>query len=62
MIVAWYQRLNPRERLLSAIVAGVIFLLLNWYIWDKLLGALSRARADVVTRQNTRKVDRKSVV
>jgi len=56
MIVAWYQRLNPRERLLSAIVAGVIFLLLNWYIWDKLLGALSRARADVVTRQNTRKV------
>ncbi len=56
MIAGWYQRLNQRERLLSAIVAGVIFLLLNWYIWGKLFGALDQARADLATRQNTRKV------
>ena len=56
MIAGWYQRLNRRERLLSAIVAGVVFLLLNWYIWGKLFGALDRARADLVARQNTRKV------
>jgi hypothetical protein len=56
MIAGWYQRLNKRERLLSALVAGVIFLLLNWYIWGKLFSALDRARADLVARQNTRKV------
>ena len=56
MIVAWYQRLNQRERVLSAAVAGVIFLLLNWYIWGKLFGALDQARGDLAARQNTRKV------
>ncbi|HEY8835491.1 MAG TPA: hypothetical protein VIM09_07885 [Chthoniobacterales bacterium] len=56
MIAAWYQRLNRRERVLSAAVAGVIFLLLNWYIWGKLFGALDQTRADLVARQNTRKV------
>src|SRR5947207_1306303 len=55
-IAGWYQRLNPRERRLSAIVGGIIFLLLNWYIWGKLLGALDHARTDLVARQNTRKV------
>jgi len=55
-IAVWYQRLNPRERRLCAIVGGIVFLLLNWYIWGKLLGALDHARADLVARQNTRKV------
>jgi len=35
-IAGWYQKLNPRERRLSAIVAGIIFVLLNWYVWGKL--------------------------
>ena len=56
MIAGWYQRLNKRERLLSALVAGVIFLLLNWYIWGRLFSALDQARANLVARQNTRKV------
>jgi hypothetical protein len=55
-IGSWYQGLNPRERRLGAIVALIVFLLLNWYLWGKVLGALDRARADVVARQNTRKV------
>jgi hypothetical protein len=56
MIGAFYQRLNKRERFLSAAVAAVIFLLLNWYIWGKLLGGLDQARRDLATRQDTRKV------
>src|SRR5207302_464759 len=55
-IAGWYQSLNQRERRLSAIVAAIIFLLLNWYLWGKLLGALNHARADLATRQDTRKV------
>jgi hypothetical protein len=45
-VAGWYQRLNPRERKLSAIVAGIIFLLLNWYVWGKLFGALDHARPE----------------
>jgi len=56
MIAAWYQRLNRRERLLSAAVAGVIFLLVNWYIWGKLFGGLDQARSNLAARQSTRKV------
>lgn len=56
MMPAWYQRMNQRERILAAIVAAAIFLLLNLYVWGKLFGALDKARADLVARQNTRKV------
>lgn len=55
-IAGWYQRLNQRERILSAAVAGIVFLLLNWIIWSKLFGALGQGRADLATRRDTRKV------
>jgi hypothetical protein len=55
MMPAWYLRMNPRERILAALVAGAIFLLLNLYVWGKLLSSLDQARADLVARQSTRK-------
>jgi hypothetical protein len=55
-ISVWYQRLNKRERLLGAIVAGVVFLLINWIIWSKLVGALGQTRADLAERKQTRQV------
>jgi hypothetical protein len=55
-VAAWYHRLNPRERILSAIVAAVVFLLLNWIVWSKLLGSLDQARTDLAARRDTRKV------
>ena len=56
MISAWLQRMNRRERILGAIVAGTVFFILNLYVWGKLLGSLKQARTDLVERQNTRKV------
>lgn len=56
MIPGWVQRMNRRERILATIVTGIVFLLLNLYIWGKLFGALDRTRADLVERRNTRKV------
>lgn len=56
MISGWYQRMNKRERILGAIVAGGVFLLLNLYVWGKLLGSLEQARVDLEARRNTRKV------
>lgn len=55
-IAGWYQRLNQRERVLTAIVGGVVFLILNWWIWSKLLGAMDQARGDLAMRRETRKV------
>ena len=55
-IAAWYQRLSQRERILGAVVGGVVFLLLNWIVWSKLLGTLDQARTDLAARRDTRKV------
>ncbi|HEY2615341.1 MAG TPA: hypothetical protein VGI42_06495 [Chthoniobacterales bacterium] len=55
MMPAWYQRMNPRERTLSWIVAGSIILLINIVVWSKIFGMLSHAHADLASRQATRK-------
>jgi hypothetical protein len=55
-IATWYQRLSQRERILSAIVAAVVFLLVNWFVWSKLMGSLDQARTDLAARRDTRKV------
>ena len=51
MIPAWYERMNPRERLLAWIVAGTTFLLLNLLILSWIFGALGRAHKDFATRK-----------
>ena len=55
MTPAWYQRMNPRERRLAWIVAGAIFLLINFLIWSKLFGTIGNARAELALRKATRK-------
>ena len=54
LMPAFFQRLNRREQVLSMIVGGALFLLLNLFIWSSLLGAASSARADVATRKAAR--------
>jgi hypothetical protein len=54
MMPTWFQRLNPRERILSLIVGGAIFLLLNLFIWSSLFGMLRQSHADMAARQTTR--------
>jgi hypothetical protein len=54
MMPAWFQRMSQRERMLGAIVVGVLFLLINLFLWSILLGKLEQARADVAARQATR--------
>ena len=54
MMPAWFQRMNPRERVLSLIVAGTLFLLVNYLIWSWLLGILGQTRADLATRKSMR--------
>ena len=54
MMPAWYQRMNPRERKLALIVASALFLLFNLFIWSKLFGMLSNARAELALSKATR--------
>ncbi len=51
MMPAWYERMNPRERLLSLIVAGAVFVLLNVLILSWILGGLGRARTELAARK-----------
>lgn len=54
MMPVWFQRLNRRERVLGAIVAASVFLLLNLFMWSALLGALGRAREELAVRKSKR--------
>lgn len=54
MIPAFVQRMNARERVLSMIVAGALFLLVNWIIWSWLLGTLAQTRTDLAARKSAR--------
>lgn len=54
MMPRWFQRLNRRERVLSLLVAGTIFVLLNLVLWSMLLGAISRARGELALRKSAR--------
>jgi hypothetical protein len=54
MMPAWYQRMNPRERMLAWIVAGALIVLLNVVILSWLFGALGRARTDLAARKAAR--------
>ena len=51
---AWFQRMNKRERTLALIVGGIVFVLLNFVIWDSLFGMLGNARTDLAARKSTR--------
>jgi hypothetical protein len=53
MIPAWYERMNPRERVLSWIIASSLFVLVNLLILNWIFGALGRARGDLATRKAT---------
>jgi hypothetical protein len=52
---AWVARMNRRERTLTLLVAGVVFLLINFLLWNLLLGGVSRARTDLAQRKLKRK-------
>ena len=53
MMPAWYERMNPRERVLSWIVAVSLFVVVNLLILSSMFGALGRARTELATRKAT---------
>jgi hypothetical protein len=51
---SFIQRMNKRERVLATMVAAVVLVLVNLFLWSWLLGAIHAARAEVAKRQLTR--------
>ena len=51
---AFVARMNRRERFLATLVAGVMFVLVNLFLWSWLLDATRKARAEVAKRKFTR--------
>ncbi|HEU0209019.1 MAG TPA: hypothetical protein VFQ78_08555 [Candidatus Udaeobacter sp.] len=51
MMPAWYQRMNPRERLLSWIIAGTLLALFNLWLLNSVLSAVGSAQRELATRR-----------
>ena len=49
-----YQRMNPREQMMTLVIAAILFLLINIFAWRWLLGGISNSRRELATRKNTR--------
>lgn len=54
MIGGLLQRLNRRERLLGGLVAGVLLVLINLFLWSWLMDSVRSARADMAKRELAR--------
>src|SRR4051812_16302680 len=53
-ISEWYEKLSKRERVMSLVVGGLLFGLINIFLWSWLFGALGRGRAELAERKSVR--------
>lgn len=51
---AWIQRMNRREKLLGGVIAGGLFFLLNYLLWNGLLGGIRAINAEMTAKKSTR--------
>jgi hypothetical protein len=53
-LTAAYQRMSQRERIMTLAVAGILFLLINIFVWRWLLGTISGSRSELGARKASR--------
>ena len=58
MINRWLAQMNQRERMLALAVVGILFVLINLFLWSALLGMSSNARTEYAT-QNAARTEQK---
>lgn len=51
---AAYLRMNRREQIMTLAISGILFVLINLFIWRILLGNISNSRRELATRRATR--------
>jgi hypothetical protein len=53
-IQAAYQRMSQREQRMTLVIAAVLFVLINFFVWRLLLGTIGNSRRELATRKSTR--------
>jgi len=53
-LTAAYLRMNQRERMMTLVIAGILFLLINIFVWRMLLGSISSSGRELAARKSTR--------
>ena len=53
-LTAAYRRMSERERKMTLVIAGILFVLINLFVWRLLLGTISNSRRELATRKSTR--------
>jgi len=51
---AAYLRMSRRERMMTLGVAGILFLLINLFVWRLVLGGIGNSRRELAARKGTR--------
>ena len=51
---AAYLRMSRREQIMTLAIAGVLFVLINLFVWRLLLGTISNSRRELAVRRSTR--------
>ena len=53
-LTAPYLRMSQRERLMTLVVSGILFLLINLFVWRLVLGSIGNSRRELAERKLTR--------
>jgi len=53
-LTAAYRRMSERERKMTLVIAGILFVLINLFAWRLLLGAIGNSRRELATRKSAR--------
>ena len=54
----WVARMNQRERMLALVVVGILFLLINLFVWKAILNMSAGARAAYAEQRSAREVQK----
>jgi hypothetical protein len=53
-LTAAYLRMNQRERMMTLVIAAILFLLTNIFVWRMVLGGIGNSRRELAIRKSTR--------
>jgi hypothetical protein len=53
-LTAAYLKMSQRERMMTMVIAAILFLLINIFVWRAVLGSISNAHQELAAKQSTR--------
>ncbi len=48
-LTAAYLRMNQRERMMTIVIAAILFLLINIFVWRMVLGSIGNSRRELAS-------------